>query len=79
MKYAYDFSTEGALSFDRNVISSKGAKPSQKSQHVRNCCPRQIFDLVRDGKLLMLYTLNPKEMRVNACDVRFVVCVPTLN
>ena len=25
------------------------------------------------------YTLNPQEMRVNACDVRFVVCVPTLN
>ena len=27
----------------------------------------------------LYYTLNPKEMRVNACDVRVVVCVPTLN
>ena len=38
-----------------------------------------LYDMWHVNKLFELdYTLNPKEMRVNACDVRFVVCVPTL-
>ena len=31
MESTYGFSTEGTLSFDRDVINSMGARPSQKS------------------------------------------------
>ena len=31
MQSAYGFSTEGTLSFDRDVIDSTGTRPSQKS------------------------------------------------
>ena len=55
IKSAQGFSTEGTLSFDRDVIKSMGERPSQKSLTRNNCCPRQIFNIVRDGKLLILY------------------------
>ena len=73
MKSAQDFSTEGTLSFDRDVINSVWARPSQKLLNVRKFS-------IKSGIINYWYqTLNPKEMRVNACDVRYMVCVPTLN
>ena len=71
MKSTYGFSTEGTLSFDRDVINSMGARPSQKSLTRKNFYPRQVFNIVRGGKLLILY-FEPKEnegqcMRCKIC------------
>ena len=59
MKSSSGFSPEGTLSFDRDNINSMGARPSQKSLTRKKLMSKTNFNIVRDGKLLILY-FEPK-------------------
>ena len=53
--------------------------PKGQSGNTNNATKKSKFSIKSGVENYWYYTLNPNVMRVNACDVRFVVCVPTLN